>query len=67
MLANTQAFRGQIYFGVEVDKRRLPFTSKIRRPMLPPRLDIPHRDAFTAVDVFLKRDDISERGSETAR
>jgi predicted TIM-barrel fold metal-dependent hydrolase len=54
--------RGQIYFGFEVDEKLLPFAiEEFGDQCWVYGSDIPHGDRlYGAVDVFLKRDDISE-------
>ena len=67
--------RGQIYFGFEVDEKLLPFAiEEFGDQCWVYGSDIPHGHSFYgAVDVFLKRDDISEEskrkllGDKTAR
>jgi predicted TIM-barrel fold metal-dependent hydrolase len=53
---------GQIYFGFEVDEKLLPFAIEESDDQCwVYGSDIPHGDRlYGAVDVFLKRDDISE-------
>jgi predicted TIM-barrel fold metal-dependent hydrolase len=54
--------RGQIYFGFEVDEKLLPFAiEEFGDQCWVYGSDIPHGDRlYGAVDVFLKRNDISE-------
>jgi len=56
--------RGQIYFGFEVDEKLLPFAiEEFGDQCWVYGSDIPHGDRlYGAVDVFLKRNDISEAG-----
>ena len=65
ILADPQAFRlqrEQNYFGFEVDEKLLPFAiEEFGDQCWVYGSDIPHGDRlYGAVDVFLKRDDISE-------
>ena len=55
-------WRGRIYFGFEVDEKLLPFAiEEFGDQCWVYGSDIPHGDRlYGAVDVFLKRDDISE-------
>ena len=54
--------RGQVYFGFEVDEKLLPFAiEEFGDQCWVYGSDIPHGDRlYGAVDVFLKRNDISE-------
>jgi len=58
--------RGQIYFGFEVDEKLLPFgIEEFGDQCWVYSSDIPHGDRlYGAVDVFLKRNDISEESKQ---
>jgi len=58
--------RGQIYFGFEVDEKVLPFDiEEFGDQCWVYSSDIPHGDRlYGAVDVFLKRNDISEESKQ---
>jgi predicted TIM-barrel fold metal-dependent hydrolase len=58
--------RGQIYFGFEVDEKLLPFAiDEFGDECWLYGSDIPHGDRlYGAVDVFLKREDISEESKQ---
>ena len=60
------AARGQIYFGFEVDEKLLPFAiEEFGDQCWVYGSDIPPGDRHCgAVDVFLKRDDISEESKQ---
>jgi predicted TIM-barrel fold metal-dependent hydrolase len=58
--------RGQIYFGFEVDEKLLPFAvEEFGDQCWVYGSDIPHGNRlYGAVDVFLKRNDISEESKQ---
>jgi hypothetical protein len=58
---------GQIYFGFEVDEKLLPFAiEEFGDQCWVYGSDIPHGDRlYGSVDVFLKRDDISEESKRS--